>query len=64
MAAALRGRRGIVKISADASKAELIVAGMNMVGVAFGPQGEMIVATNDALFSLPLGIPGALLVEG
>ncbi|HEY0346955.1 MAG TPA: hypothetical protein VGC60_02250 [Pyrinomonadaceae bacterium] len=64
VAAALRGRRGIVKISADGKNAELIVAGMNMVGVAFGPQGEMIVATNDALFSLPLGIPGVLLVEG
>jgi sugar lactone lactonase YvrE len=64
VAAALRGRRGIVKISEDAKKAELIVAGMNMVGVAFGPQGEMIVATNDALFSLPLGITGVLLVEG
>ena len=63
VAAALRGRRGIVKISSDASNAELIAAGMNMVGVAFGPQGEMIVATNDAVFSLPLGIPGMLLVE-
>lgn len=63
VAASLRGRRGIVRISADANEAELIVAGMNMVGVAFGPQGEMIIATNDALFSLPLGISGVLLVE-
>jgi len=63
VAAALRGRRGIVKISADGKKAELIVAGMNMVGLAFGSHGEMIVATNDALFSLPLGIPGVLLAE-
>ena len=64
VAAALHGRRGIVKISPNASSAELFVAGMNVVGAAFGPQGEMIVATNDALFSLPLGISGVLLVEG
>ena len=61
VAAALRGRRGIVKISPDGGKAELNVAGMNLVGVAFGPQGEMIVATNDAVYSLPLGIYGRLL---
>ena len=61
VAAALRGRRGIVKIYPDGRHAELIVAGMNLVGVAFGPQGEMIVATNDAVYSLPLGIRGALL---
>ena len=63
VAAALRGRRGIVKISRDGGKAELNVAGMNLVGVAFGPQGEMIVASNDAVYSLPLGIPGALMVK-
>ncbi|MFN2577400.1 MAG: SMP-30/gluconolactonase/LRE family protein [Pyrinomonadaceae bacterium] len=61
VAAALRGRRGIVRISHDANQAELIVAGMNLVGVAFGPQGDLIVASNEAVFSLPLGIPGALL---
>src|SRR5437764_342577 len=64
VAAALRGRRGIVKISPDARNVELFVAGMNLVGVAFGPQGEMIVATNDALYSLPLAISGALLSQG
>ena len=41
--------------------AELVVAGMNLVGLAFGPAGEMIVATNDAVYSLPLGIDGILL---
>ena len=61
VAAALRGRRGIVKISADAGTAELTAAGMNLVGLAFGPLGEMIVASKDAVYSLPLGIRGALL---
>lgn len=60
VAASLRGRRGIVRISPDAAQAEIVVAGMNLVGLAFSPKGEMIVATNDAVFSLPLGIYGTL----
>jgi sugar lactone lactonase YvrE len=60
VAAALRGRRGVVRISPDGSHAELVVAGMNVVGLAFGPGGEMVVATNEAVYSLPLGIEGLL----
>ncbi|HYV25206.1 MAG TPA: hypothetical protein VE969_08200 [Pyrinomonadaceae bacterium] len=60
VAASLRGRRGIVRISPDGSEAELVVAGMNVVGLAFGPNGEMVVATNEAVYSLPLGIHGTL----
>jgi hypothetical protein len=61
VAAALRGRRGIVRISPDAQDARLLVAGMNFVGLAFGPQGQMVVATNEAVYSLPLGIKGLLI---
>lgn len=61
VAASLRGRRGIVRISTDGSEAKLVVAGMNVVGLAFGPNGQMVVATNEAVFSLPLGIHGPLL---
>jgi hypothetical protein len=57
----LRGRRGIVKISPDGRDAELMVTGMNVVGLAFGPKGEMVVATNEAVYRLPLNIPGLLL---
>ena len=60
VAAALRGRKGIVRISPDAQDARLVVAGMNIVGLAFGPQGQMVVATNEAVYSLPLGIQGVL----
>ena len=60
VAAALRGRRGVVRISPDAKDAQLVVAGMNIVGIAFGPQGQMVVATNEAVYSLPLGIEGQL----
>ena len=61
VAASLRGRRGIVTISPDGSDAQLSVAGMNIVGLAFGPEGEMVVATNEAVHTLPLGIHGTLL---
>jgi hypothetical protein len=60
VAAALRGRRGVVRISPDGSHAELVVAGMNVIGLAFGPNGELVVATNEAVYSLPLGIKGLL----
>src|SRR5438132_5859780 len=61
VAASLRGRRGIVRISLDGSDARIVLAGMNLVGLAFGPNGEIAVATNEAVYSLPLGIYGALL---
>jgi sugar lactone lactonase YvrE len=61
VAAALRGRRGVVRILPDGSNAELVVAGMNVVGLAFGPSGEMVVATNEAVYSLPLGLRGLLI---
>lgn len=61
VAASLRGRRGIVRISPDASRAELAVAGMNVVGLAFSAEGDMVVATNEAVYSLALGIKGTLL---
>lgn len=60
-AACLRGRRGIVKIFAADRHAELFVAGMNVVGLCFNRKGDMIVATNEAVFSLPLKIYGTLL---
>lgn len=61
VAASLRGSRGVVKIARDGGSAERLVAGMNVVGLAFSPDGEMIVATNDSIYSLPLGIDGLLL---
>jgi sugar lactone lactonase YvrE len=60
VAASLRGRRGIVRISPDGGRAEIVVAGMNLVGLAFSARGEMVVATNDSVYSLPLGIKGTL----
>jgi sugar lactone lactonase YvrE len=61
VAASWRGRRGIIRITPDGSDVEMFVAGMNIVGLAFSSSGEMAVATNEAVYSLPLGIRGALL---
>lgn len=61
VAAAFRGRRGIVRISPDAKDAKLVVAGMNIVGLAFSARGDMIAATNESIYSLPLGVKGTLL---
>jgi sugar lactone lactonase YvrE len=61
VAACLQGRHGIVKISANGQNAELFAAGYNVVGLCFTRNGEMIVATNEAVFSLPVGIKGTLL---
>lgn len=61
VAASYRGRRGIIRITPDGKEARLVVAGMNVVGLAFSAAGDMIVATNEAVFSVPLGIKGTLL---
>lgn len=61
VAATMRGRRGIVRISPDGKKAEIFAAGMNLVGLAFSGAGDMVVVSNDSVYSLPLGISGMLL---
>ncbi|MGI8898536.1 MAG: Vgb family protein [Pyrinomonadaceae bacterium] len=60
LATSLRGRRGIVRILPDRD-AELFVAGMNLVGLVFSSSGDMVVASNDSVYSLALGIKGLLI---
>ena len=54
VAASLRGRRGIVRISADGKDADMFVAGMNLVGLAFSPTGDLAIASTDAVYRLTL----------
>lgn len=61
VAAALRGRRGIVRISPDGSEARVVVAGVNLIGLAFSGAGEMAVVSIDSVYSLPMQIKGTLL---
>lgn len=60
IAATLRGRRGIVRISRDGRDAEMFVAGMNLVGLTFSTMGDMVVVSNDSVYSVLLGIQGTL----
>lgn len=60
-AACIGGRHGVVRVLPDAESAEIFVAGMNVIGLCFTRQGDLIVATNDTVYSLPVGIEGTLL---
>lgn len=61
VAAASRGRRGVVRISPDGAEAKIVVAGVNLVGLAFSATGEMAVVSIDSVYSLPTQIKGTLL---
>lgn len=57
VAASLGGRRGIVRITLDA-KAELVLSGSGIVGLALLPSRRAYVATTGALFSLDWDVEG------
>ncbi len=61
VAGCMAGRHGIVQITPDGSSARHFVAGNNIVGLCFTRKGEMIVATNNTIYSIPCGIEGILL---
>jgi sugar lactone lactonase YvrE len=55
--ASLQGQRGLIRIT-PAGKAELVVSGSNLVGVAFSPLGTAILATHEAVYDVNLGVEG------
>jgi len=57
LAACLRGRRGLVRVTAS-GEASLVLAGPNLIGVAFSPLGTTVLATNDAVYAVNLGVEG------
>ena len=57
LAACLKGQRGIVRVTPN-GEASLALAGPNLVGIAFSPVGTTILATNDAVFEVDLGVEG------
>lgn len=63
VAACYQSRRGIVKIAPSGESARHYLAGMNVVGLCFTRKGDLVVATNDSLYSLPIGVYGTLLPE-
>jgi sugar lactone lactonase YvrE len=57
LAACLRGRHGLVRVTPH-GEASLVLAGPNLVGVAFSPLGTTILATGDAVYDVDLGVEG------
>jgi sugar lactone lactonase YvrE len=57
LAACLQGRRGLVRVT-PRGDATLVLAGTNLVGVAFSPLGTTILATNEAVYDVDLGVEG------
>jgi sugar lactone lactonase YvrE len=60
LAACLHGRRGLVRVTPD-GEATLVVAGANLVGVAFSPLGTTVLATQEAVYDVDLGVEGLAL---
>lgn len=57
VAASLRGRRGIVRITSQ-EDASLAIAGSGIVGFSFLPGGNALVATASSIYHVALGIEG------
>jgi sugar lactone lactonase YvrE len=57
LAACLRGRRGLVRVT-PGGETSLVLAGNNLVGVAFSPLGTAILATGEAVYDVDLGVEG------
>jgi sugar lactone lactonase YvrE len=57
VAASMQGKRGVVRIT-PSGEASLAVAGSGIVGLAFAPGGDLILATNTAMYHLALGVEG------
>jgi sugar lactone lactonase YvrE len=55
--ACLHGRRGLVRVTSSGA-ASLVLSGSNLVGVAFSPLGTTVLATNEAVYDVDLGVEG------
>ena len=47
---ALAGSNGVYRLAADDATPELVVSGVSLVGLAFGPHGEIVVVSNDTAY--------------
>jgi len=57
VAASFRGRRGVARITPD-KNAELFLSGPGIVGLAFAPGKNLVLATSSALYRVQVGIDG------
>ncbi len=58
VAASLRGRRGIIRVTPDGADAELVVSGNDLVGLCFREDGGAALATGSTLYQVDLGLNG------
>jgi sugar lactone lactonase YvrE len=57
VASSFRGRRGVARITPDRD-AELFLSGPGIVGLAFAPGKNLVLATSNALYRVQVGIDG------
>jgi sugar lactone lactonase YvrE len=57
VAASLKGRRGIIRITPD-KEATVALAGSGIIGIAFAPGGTVILTTSTAVYHCDLGVEG------
>ena len=57
VAASYKGHRGVIRID-EKRNAEYFLSGQGIVGLAFAPEGALILATHNALFRVETGIAG------
>ena len=58
--ACYKARRGLWRIPPSGATCEMVLAGNNLIGLCCTPDGDLIAATNDAVYNVPLGIKGLL----
>ncbi len=63
VAASLGGRRGVVRITPE-GKADLVISGQSIVGLAFTPRHTLALASNAALYEIKTQIEGVQLPAG
>lgn len=54
------GAGGVVKITPERAMSQ-VIAGINLVGLAFGMDGELVLVDNSSVYKLDFGVPGRLL---
>ena len=47
---ALAGNNGVYRLASDEARPELVVSGVSLIGLAFGPAGELVVVSNDTAY--------------
>jgi sugar lactone lactonase YvrE len=47
---ALAGSNGVYRLAGDDDQPELVVSGVSLVGLAFGPAGELVVVSNETAY--------------